>query len=265
MHLADAFIQSDLHCIQVTVFTFYQLLLSLGIEPMILALLAPCSTIWATGNATIIILRFIFAFDIQYSLLVHAGNWTHDPGIASIILYCLSYRNEHQHQLIYNRKHIIIMWAVWVKFECILMDVGGPDSFVLKAEADVVSRSDVNDSTEENTVRSDLVWLLYTLWSETDTVSGPLTLKWNQHQVNRRSSSTFCLSVWRRLKELSSQRKKKLGTLNTTTGSTYTDFQSVKSMFCPLYNPTQHSQICFCCKLLVFRLSLLPEPRSVSN
>ncbi len=25
MHLAEAFIQSDLHCIQVTVFTFYQL------------------------------------------------------------------------------------------------------------------------------------------------------------------------------------------------------------------------------------------------
>ncbi len=44
MHLADTFIQSDLHCIQVTVSTFYQLLLSLGIEPMILALLAPCST-----------------------------------------------------------------------------------------------------------------------------------------------------------------------------------------------------------------------------
>ncbi len=33
-------------------FTFYQLLLSLGIEPMILALLAPCSTIWATGKFT---------------------------------------------------------------------------------------------------------------------------------------------------------------------------------------------------------------------
>ncbi len=31
-------------------FTFYQLLLSLGIEPMILALLVPCSTIWATGK-----------------------------------------------------------------------------------------------------------------------------------------------------------------------------------------------------------------------
>ncbi len=50
LHLADAFIQSDLHCIQVTVSTFYQLLLSLGIEPMILALLAPCSTRWATGK-----------------------------------------------------------------------------------------------------------------------------------------------------------------------------------------------------------------------
>ncbi len=50
MHLADAFIQSDLQCIQVTVSTFYQLLLSLGIEPMILALLAPCSTSWATGK-----------------------------------------------------------------------------------------------------------------------------------------------------------------------------------------------------------------------
>ncbi len=29
---------------------FYQLLLSLGIKPMILELLAPCSTIWATGK-----------------------------------------------------------------------------------------------------------------------------------------------------------------------------------------------------------------------
>ncbi len=46
------FIQSDLHCIQVTVSTFDQLLLSLGIEPMILALLTPCSTSWATGKHT---------------------------------------------------------------------------------------------------------------------------------------------------------------------------------------------------------------------
>ncbi len=50
MHLADAFIQSDLHCIQVTVSTLYQLLLSLGFEPMILSMLTPCSTSWATGK-----------------------------------------------------------------------------------------------------------------------------------------------------------------------------------------------------------------------
>ncbi len=50
-HLADAFIQSDLQFYSSSYsFTFYQLLLSLGIEPMILALLAPCSTIWATGK-----------------------------------------------------------------------------------------------------------------------------------------------------------------------------------------------------------------------
>ncbi len=64
MHLADAFIQSDLHCIQVTVFTFLSLL-SLGIEPMILPLLAPCSTIWATGrlnsddDAALLVVLFI--------------------------------------------------------------------------------------------------------------------------------------------------------------------------------------------------------------
>ncbi len=58
-HLADAFIQSDLHCIQVIVFTFYQLLLSLGIEPMILALLAPCSTIWATGKHFLVLCEIL--------------------------------------------------------------------------------------------------------------------------------------------------------------------------------------------------------------
>ncbi len=49
MHLADAFIQSDLHCIQVTVFTFL-------------------------------------------SALAFPGNRTHDPGVASAMLYHLSYR-----------------------------------------------------------------------------------------------------------------------------------------------------------------------------
>ncbi len=43
-------------------FTFYQLLLSLGIEPMSLALLAPCSTILATGklkNRTFLVELFL--------------------------------------------------------------------------------------------------------------------------------------------------------------------------------------------------------------
>ncbi len=41
MHLADAFIQH-----------FISSCFSLGIEPMILALLTPCSTSWATGKCT---------------------------------------------------------------------------------------------------------------------------------------------------------------------------------------------------------------------
>ncbi len=49
LHLADAFIQSDLHCIQVTVFTFL-------------------------------------------STLAFPGNRTHDLGVASAMLYQLSYR-----------------------------------------------------------------------------------------------------------------------------------------------------------------------------
>ncbi len=52
MHLADAFIQSDLHCIQVTVF-FYIL-----------------------------------------SALAFPGNQTHDLGVASAMLYHLSYRKD---------------------------------------------------------------------------------------------------------------------------------------------------------------------------
>ncbi len=80
MHLADAFIQSDLHCIQVTVFTFYQLLLSLGIEPMILALLAPCSTIWATGKRLI---RKTVLFDSIVSPSLYWGVRTHTDHMVS--------------------------------------------------------------------------------------------------------------------------------------------------------------------------------------
>ncbi len=55
MHLADAFIQSDLHCIQVTVFFFYIL-----------------------------------------SALAFPGNRTHDLGVASAMLYHLSYRKASE-------------------------------------------------------------------------------------------------------------------------------------------------------------------------
>ncbi len=53
MHLADAFIQSDLHCIQVTVSTFF------------------------------------------LSALAFPGNRTHDLGVASAMLYQLSYRKAN--------------------------------------------------------------------------------------------------------------------------------------------------------------------------
>ncbi len=69
MHLADAFIQSDLHCIQVTVSTFYQLLLSLGIKPMILALLTPCSTSWATGKLCMQVLSYMQVYALLVLLL----------------------------------------------------------------------------------------------------------------------------------------------------------------------------------------------------
>ncbi len=43
MHLADAFIQSDLQCIQV-IHLYCQYMCSLGIEPTTFALLTQCST-----------------------------------------------------------------------------------------------------------------------------------------------------------------------------------------------------------------------------
>ncbi len=50
MHLVDAFIQSDLQCIQVKHFLFGQYMCSLGIEPTTFALLTQCSNPWATGT-----------------------------------------------------------------------------------------------------------------------------------------------------------------------------------------------------------------------
>ncbi len=51
MHLADAFIQSDLQCIQ-AIF-FFVSMCSLGIEPTTFALLTQCSNHWATGISVI--------------------------------------------------------------------------------------------------------------------------------------------------------------------------------------------------------------------
>ncbi len=48
MHLADAFIQSDLQCIQ-AIHLYCQYVCSLGIEPTTFALLTQCSNHWATG------------------------------------------------------------------------------------------------------------------------------------------------------------------------------------------------------------------------
>ncbi len=49
MHLADAFIQSDLQCIQ-AIHLYCQYVCSLGIDPTTLALLTQCSNHWATGT-----------------------------------------------------------------------------------------------------------------------------------------------------------------------------------------------------------------------
>ncbi len=73
-------------------FIFYQLLLSLGIEPMILALLAPCSTIWATGRQIFLEATRIASFCANYLLtvcicsLVHSKQMQFDICITNVIL-----------------------------------------------------------------------------------------------------------------------------------------------------------------------------------
>ncbi len=49
IHLADAFIQSDLQCIQ-AIHLYCQYVCSLGIKPTTFALLTQCSNHWATGT-----------------------------------------------------------------------------------------------------------------------------------------------------------------------------------------------------------------------
>ncbi len=89
MHLSDAFIQSVLQCIQVTVFTFYQLLVSLGIEPMILALLAPCST----NIDTILFLELLYSR--IWICLIFEEVYINDSVISLFITLKLIWNNMH--------------------------------------------------------------------------------------------------------------------------------------------------------------------------
>ncbi len=73
MHLADAFIQSDLHCIQVTVLHFL-------------------------------------------SALAFPGNRTHDLGVASAMLYHLSYRRA----IINHKKNIGLVLGLFLKLRLLI-------------------------------------------------------------------------------------------------------------------------------------------------
>ncbi len=90
MHLADALSKATYIAFKLQVFTFYQLLLSLGIEPMILASLVSCSTIWATGKLHDCIKKSdIFASD--FSVLVTVNfSWS------AVTLWIKSDQNEIQ-------------------------------------------------------------------------------------------------------------------------------------------------------------------------
>ncbi len=59
LHLADAFIQSDLQCIQ-AIHLYCQYVCSLGIKPTTFALLTQCSNHWATGTLFLILKSLIW-------------------------------------------------------------------------------------------------------------------------------------------------------------------------------------------------------------
>ncbi len=64
MHLTDAFIQSELQCIQAI--HFYQYVCSLGIEPTTFALLMQCST---TEPQDHVFVYFSYSFDSLFIIL----------------------------------------------------------------------------------------------------------------------------------------------------------------------------------------------------
>ncbi len=86
MHLADTFIQSSSQGLSLRLL-FFLFMLFLGIEPMTLALLMPCYTVWATGiqlnkdlacNKALILWDFIillFSFNIKQKSIALIVIW----------------------------------------------------------------------------------------------------------------------------------------------------------------------------------------------
>ncbi len=68
-HLADAFIQSDLQCIQVIHIFFCQYMCSLGIEPTTFALLTQCSNHWATGTPVMHLFIYYAFIECLFTML----------------------------------------------------------------------------------------------------------------------------------------------------------------------------------------------------
>ncbi len=69
LHLADAFIQSDLQCIQATRF-FYQYVCSLGIEPTTFCTANAMLYHWATGTPmTILQYNYNFLNNLKYLIM----------------------------------------------------------------------------------------------------------------------------------------------------------------------------------------------------
>lgn len=133
------------------------------------------------------------------------------------------------------------------------------DSSVLEAERRAVNRSDMNDSTEENAVSSDLDGLLYTLWSETDTVFGPI----NPEMKSASSKSPLLLLLLPFSME-TAEGWALLPEEGEITNSKLKDWQHIQTLSVSFYSSAPHVvrdiSLCFCCKLYS-----LPDTRSASR
>ncbi len=97
-------------------FTFDQLLLSLGIEPMILALLAPCSTIWATGKPVAVInnkcIKTSFACLPVCSFHLRGLNQKHRTRPVLSIIVFLKQASQNLKQLMLRLYHTFVSSSV---------------------------------------------------------------------------------------------------------------------------------------------------------